>query len=89
MAESYVIRLLQRIGAATFGKGDNFARQQGWEVRHSRLGLRRTYRHPGFDKLTSCPMCRGTGSVSKTECGLCSGTGRVELRRQIPTDRGH
>lgn len=89
MAESYVIRLLQRIGAAAFSKDDNFARAQGWEVRRSRLGLSRSYRHPGFDQLASCPMCRGTGAVSEAACSLCSGAGRVRLRSQTLADRGH
>jgi hypothetical protein len=87
MAESYVIRLLRRMGAA-FARDDEFARQHGWQVSHGRLGLSRTYRHPGFDQLASCPICGGTGSADETECAQCSGTGRVE-RRQIPTDRGH
>jgi hypothetical protein len=88
MAESYVIRLLRRMGAAAFAKNDDFARRQGWQIGHGRLGLSRTYRHPGFDELASCPVCDGTGSAGETECPECSGTGRVD-RRQISTDRGH
>lgn len=89
MAESYVVRLLRRIGAAAFAQDDNFARQQGWEVRPGRLGLSRTYRHRGFDELASCPTCRGTGSADETECAPCSGTGRVKLQRQAPSGRDH
>ncbi len=89
MAESYVIRLLRRIGAAVFRKDDEFARQQGWEITEGRFGLSRTYRHPGFNELASCPVCRGIGSIAGTPCARCSGTGRVRLRRQVPADGGH
>jgi hypothetical protein len=88
MAEGYVFRLLRRMGAAAFAKDDEFARQHGWQVSHGRLGLSRTYRHPGFDQMASCPTCCGTGSAGETECAQCSGTGRIG-RRQVPTDRGY
>lgn len=88
MADSYVIRLLRRMGAAAFARDDEFARRQGWRVRHGRLGLSRTYRHPAFDELATCPMCDGAESANDTECTHCSGTGRVRQRR-VPTDRGH
>jgi len=89
MAESYVISLLRRIGAAVFRKDDDFARQQGWEITEGRFGLSRSYRDPRFNELASCPVCGGTGSAGKTRCARCSGTGRVRLRREIPADGGH
>ena len=88
MAESYVVRLLRRIGATAFAKDDRFARQQGWQIGHGRLGLSRTYRHPGFDDLASCLVCGGTGSADETTCAQCCGTGRIS-RSQILSDGGH
>jgi DnaJ-class molecular chaperone len=88
MAESYVIRQLRRMGMTAFAKDDEFARQHGWQISLGRLGLSRTYRHPGFDELASCLACDGTGLADETTCVPCSGTGRVN-RREVPSNGGH
>ncbi|MFI5306057.1 MAG: molecular chaperone DnaJ, partial [Polyangiales bacterium] len=32
---------------------------------------------------TTCPTCRGTGSIAATACGACHGTGQVEVERSV------
>jgi molecular chaperone DnaJ len=32
---------------------------------------------------TTCPTCRGAGSVAATACGACHGTGQVEVERSV------
>jgi hypothetical protein len=71
--------LLGRIGHRAFRADDEFALQHGWRVRSDRLGLRRTYRHPGFNRLASCSDCHGSGLLADSRCDRCSGTGRVTL----------
>lgn len=71
--------VLGRIGRSAFRADDGFARQHGWQVTSGRLGLTRTYRHPGFDQLASCPDCHGSGLLADAGCDRCSGTGRITL----------
>ena len=79
MAGGFMVYLLRRIGQALFREDDKLARQRGWHIQHGRLGLSRSYRHPGFDALAGCPDCRGSGSHRGAGCGRCAGTGRVAL----------
>ncbi|HEY2638678.1 MAG TPA: hypothetical protein VGI66_02165 [Streptosporangiaceae bacterium] len=75
----FIEGLLERIREQTFRADDEFAVQHGWQITSDRRGLRRTYRHPGFDRLASCPDCHGSGLLADASCGRCSGTGRVTL----------
>jgi hypothetical protein len=75
----FVEELLGRIGHRAFRAEDEFALQHGWQITTGRLGLKRTYRHPGFDRLATCDDCHGSGLLADASCGRCSGTGRVTL----------
>lgn len=77
--QEFIEGLLERIGQRAFRAEDEFATQHGWQVTSDRLGLRRTYRHPDFDQLASCPDCHGSGLLADAACDRCSGTGRVTL----------
>jgi hypothetical protein len=71
--------VLGRIGQRAFRADDEFALLHGWQVTPDRLGLRRTYRHPGFNRLASYADCHGSGLLADARCERCSGTGRVTL----------
>jgi RecJ-like exonuclease len=83
----FIEGLLERIGQRAFRVDDEFARRHGWQVTPDRRGLRRIYRHPGFDRLASCPDCHGSGLVAEATCDRCSGTGRVTLGRAATARR--
>lgn len=87
MTEPFVAGLLRRIGDALFRADDELAQRQDWQVHIGRFGLSRTYRHPGFDRLTRCPDCRGAGRRFDADCDRCSGTGRVTLGQSSPAGR--
>ena len=36
-----------------------------------------------FRMVTTCPACRGQGSIVRDPCGECSGRGRVPVRRRL------
>jgi hypothetical protein len=86
-ARDFIERLLERVGQRVFRADDEFALRHGWRVTPRRLGLARTYRHPGFDRLASCPDCHGSGLLEDARCDRCSGTGRVTLGQCVPTRR--
>ena len=86
MAQFSVTGLLRRLGEALFRRDDELARQQGWEIETGRLGLSRTYMHPGFRRLARCPDCQGRGERMGSSCETCAGTGRVTLPQ--PSIRG-
>ena len=86
-AQDLIVGLLGRIGHRAFRADDEFARQHGWQVSTGRLGLTRTYRHPGFNRLASCPECYGSGLIAGAGCDRCSGTGRVTLGPCAPARR--
>lgn len=88
MANRSMTEFPRRIGQALFRRDDKFAWRQGWQIQTGRLGLNRTYRHPGFERLTRCPDCHGSRQRGDTDCGRCCGTGRVALGRPFPTARG-
>ncbi len=75
----FVAGLLRRAGEAIFRADEEFARNQGWHVEKGRLGLSRTVRHPGFDRLARCPQCSGGGRGGQADCFRCGGTGRITL----------
>jgi hypothetical protein len=78
-AQDYMTGVLRRIGHRAFRADDEFAREHGWQITPGRLGLTRTYRHPGFSRLASCADCHGSGLGAHARCDHCSGTGRVTL----------
>jgi len=75
----FVAELLWRAGRVIARADDDFARNQGWQVSKGSLGLSRTVRHPGFDRLTRCVMCDGAGHSGSADCDRCAGTGRMAL----------
>ena len=85
--QEFIEGLLQRIGQRAFRADDEFALQYGWQITSDRLGLRRTYRHPGFDRLAGCPDCQGSGLLADVRCDQCAGTGRVTLGERAPVRR--
>ncbi len=88
MARSLFFGLVRRAASAVFHVDDEFARHQRWQVRAGRLGLSRSYRHPGFDLLATCPDCAGSGQRGDVGCGRCSRTGRVMLGQPAQGHRG-
>jgi hypothetical protein len=78
-ARDFIEELLERTGQRAFRADDEFALQHGWQITTRRMGLRRTYRHPGFNLLASCPDCHGSGLLADASCDRCSRTGRVTL----------
>jgi hypothetical protein len=78
---------LRQVGETMFHAQDEFARNRGWQVTASPLGLSRTYRHPGFDRLAQCPHCSGTGRGEQDSCERCTGTGRIVLPSAVPSVR--
>lgn len=76
-------------GDRLFQAEDAHARRYGWHITARRGGLARTYRDPRFDRLRSCPICRGTGTdLVDQACERCGGTGRITVVRQPLPDRG-
>lgn len=47
-----VVDQLRQLGDALYRHDDELARARGWRVTAGKLGLTRTYRHPGFDRLS-------------------------------------
>ena len=76
--------LLRRAGEAIFSAEHELARNQRWQVEKGRLGLSRTFRHPGFDRLARCPRCSGLGRDGQACCLRCAGTGRITLGEAVP-----
>ena len=77
-------RLMRAAGDQLFQAGDARASQHGWQVTTRHAGWARTYRDPRFDRLLSCPACRGTGTDAAEEraCGRCAGTGRITVPQE-------
>src|SRR5215472_6106228 len=81
--------LIRATGNRLFQAEDARARQYGWQITARRGGLARTYRDPRFDRLRSCPACRGTGTgPTEQPCERCSGTGRITISQPALADRG-
>ena len=81
-------RLIRAVGDRLFQAQDAQARQYGWQVTARRGGLARTYRDLRFDKLRSCPICRGAGTIlADRACDRCAGTGRITVGQPPLVDR--
>lgn len=72
--------LTRAAGNRLFQAEDVRARRYGWQITARRGGLARSYRDPRFDRLRSCPACRGTGTgPAEKPCERCGGTGRITV----------
>jgi RecJ-like exonuclease len=82
-------RLIRAAGDRLFQAKDARARQYGWQITAQRGGLARIYRDPRFDRFSSCPACRGTGTgPAKKPCDECGGTGRIMVSPPALADQG-
>jgi hypothetical protein len=78
-------RLLARVALRIFAAPDADARQHGWQITITNDGLGRIYRDPRFDRLRTCPACKGHGRYPRdTICSTCDGTGRIVLDQGVP-----
>jgi hypothetical protein len=73
---------LAALCAQSFAAKDAEARRYGWLVTSIRGGSGRRYWDPRFDRLVTCPACRGGGFTALgTPCRNCRGIGRIIVER--------
>lgn len=79
-ATGRLAHLIRTFSDQLFQADDARASQCGWQITTRHAGLTRTYRDPRFDRLRSCPACRGTGTgPDDRACAGCAGTGRITV----------
>ena len=79
-----IAAIVAAVGDIVFLANDEEACRWGWTIERRRGGLGRRYRHPWFDTLATCGLCRGLGiTAEESACPTCSGTGRVTLDQSL------
>ena len=83
-ATGQLARLISAFNDLLFQADDARASQYGWQITTRHAGLTRTYRDPRFDRLRSCPACRGTGTgPDDRACDRCAGSGRITVSHEF------
>jgi len=79
-----IAAIVAAVGDIVFLANDEEACRWGWTVERRHGGLGRRYRHPWFDTLATCGLCRGLGiTAEESACATCSGTSRVTVDQSL------